>query len=87
MYLPPALAACCESSKIGVANHFIALVVVPENDQVGSQSVFGRTNAFVHGVVGENKIIIQTANCSCCSHIVTPSASDSASQPVRITCH
>jgi hypothetical protein len=28
-------------------------------------------------VVGKNKIIFQTANCSCCSHFVSPSALDS----------
>ena len=50
------------AAEIGKADDFIALVMVTEDDHIAAQSLPGRSNALVHGVVGQNEIIFQTAN-------------------------
>src|SRR5579885_3199472 len=61
---------------IGEPNDFIALIVVPKDDQITAQFPPCRSNAVVHGVIRENEIIFQTANLRCRSHMFTLSASD-----------
>src|SRR5690348_5898805 len=56
------------AAKIGVADHLVALIVMAQDGDVGPQGTLGRSNAVVHGVVGKNEIIIQTANSSCGRH-------------------
>ena len=53
------------AAEIGIANDFIALIVMTQNDAVAAKSLASPTNTFVHGVIGENEIIFQTANWRC----------------------
>ena len=39
------------AAKVRKADDFVALIVVPENQQIPAQGVFGRSNAFIHGAV------------------------------------
>ena len=43
---------------VGEPDDFIALVVVPKQNDVGSQLGAGRSDAVVHGVVGLGKVVI-----------------------------
>src|SRR5437867_1678095 len=48
-----------------------------EDDAVAAQSLASRTNALVHGVIGQNEIIFQAANWDCRSQChVSLSVSD-----------
>ena len=59
------------SAKVGEANHFVALIMVAEDDGIAAQYFSGGTNAIVQRVVGQDEIILQTANSSCGSHVLT----------------
>jgi hypothetical protein len=68
-----ALRLCCDfrkpiriAAKIGETNHFVTLIVMSKNDEPRAQLAFSGGNAGVHGNVGEDKIIIETATCCCC---------------------
>ena len=50
------------TAKIGEADYLVTLVMVPKNDDIAPKFLSGRTNAVIHGVIGENQIIFQTAN-------------------------
>ena len=55
------------AAEIGEADDLIALVVVPQNDDLAAQSRPSRGNAAVHGVIWEHKIIVQrTSSCRGC---------------------
>jgi hypothetical protein len=56
------------SAEIGEADYFIALVVVAEDYAFAAQSLAGGGDAVVHGVVGEDEIIFQTAKFNCRCH-------------------
>ena len=47
--------------EIGEANHFIALIVMSEDHAVASELATSLGDAVIHGVVGEDEIIIQRA--------------------------
>src|SRR5271154_4001756 len=65
------------SAEIGEANHLVALIVVTKNHALATQSLAGGCDAFVHGIVGQDEVVFQTANCCCGSHChVSPSAPD-----------
>src|SRR5579859_740828 len=56
-------------------NDFVALIVMSENHAVAAQSLAGGSDAVVHGVIGQDEVIFQTANRYCGSHChVSPSA-------------
>ena len=65
------------AAKIGEANDFVALIVMSKNHAFAAQSFAGGGNAVVHGVIGQDEVIFQTANCCCGCHChVSPSAPD-----------
>ena len=65
------------AAKIGEANDFIALIVMSKNHALAAQSLAGGGDAVVHGVIGQDEVIFQTANCCCGCHChVSPSAPD-----------
>ncbi len=49
------------ASDVGKPNHLIALVVMAQQNDVGSQFGASRGDACVHGVVGLRKIVVQRA--------------------------
>ena len=66
------------AAEIGEADDFIALVMVSEDDHVAAEDLAGCANAVVHGVVGEDEIVLQTANCGSSSHVDSLSAPNGA---------
>ena len=64
------------AAKIGKADDFVALIVVSKNHALAAQSLAGGGNAVVHGVIGKDEIVFQTANCAAVAMSVSPSAPD-----------
>src|ERR1700736_3522452 len=59
------------AAKICEADDFVALIVMAENDDLTTQNSPGRADAFVHGVVGKDEVVLQTANASSGAHVGT----------------
>src|SRR5258707_13372803 len=59
------------AAEICEADDFVALIVMAENDDLTTQNFPGRADALVHGVIGKDEIVLQTANGSRGTHVVT----------------
>src|SRR3954447_25556327 len=57
------------AAKICIANHFVALIMMSKDYYITSKLLPSRSNAVVHGVIGKNQIVFETANLCCRSHI------------------
>ncbi len=47
------------AAEIGKADHLIALIMMSENDHIVAKFLLGGRNAVVHGVVRQDKIVVQ----------------------------
>src|ERR1700726_385845 len=59
------------AAKICEADDLVPLIVMAEKDDLTTQNFPGRADALVHGVVGKDEIVLQTANGSSGAHVVT----------------
>ena len=53
---------------IGKANYFVALIMMSEDHAIASELATSFGDAIIHGVIGEDEIIIQRAQGSFCSY-------------------
>src|SRR5256885_665008 len=74
------------AAKIGEANDFIALVMVPQHDYLASEGQPSLSNTLVHGVVRKDEIVLQTANCRCRRQVVLAFSSRYGLTPTTALC-